>query len=157
MLGKPLGILLGITLAVRLKLGDLASGLTKLQLAGGAALSGIGFTISLLIIERSLPDPLLADAARVGTFAAALLAALAGIAVLRLAARHMSKEAARPVLLQPPVDAARDHIRGPANAPLTLVGFGDFASPLQGWGAINDLRERFGDRLRFVFRHVPLP
>lgn len=155
--GKPVGILLGSALAVRLRLGELAPGLTKLHLRGGAVLSGIGFTISLLIVELAVPDPVLADEARVGILAASVLAALAGFTVLRLAARRTPESEALPVLLEPPVDAARDHIRGPAQAPLTVVGFGDFEAPFQGWGAVADLRERFGDQLRYVFRHIPLP
>ncbi len=156
-LGKPAGILLGCALAVGLKLGDLAPGVTRLQLAGGALLCGIGFTISLLIVGLSIPDPALADQARVGILGASLLAAAAGFALLRLAAHRMPKTEARSTLLRPPVDAARDHIRGPADAPLTLVGFGDFAAPFQGWGMLSDLRERFGDRLRYAYRHVPRP
>lgn len=156
-LGKPIGILLGIVLAVRLKLGDLAPGLTRLHLAGGALLCGIGFTISLLIVGLSITDPALADQARVGILAASLLSAVVGFALLRLAARRQPEVQAHLLPLQPQVDAVRDHIRGPADAPLTLVGFGDFAAPFQGWGAIAELRERFGDRLRYVYRHVPRP
>lgn len=155
--GKPVGILIGVALALRLGVGQLAPGLTRAHLAGGALLAGIGFTISLLIVELAVPDPVLADEARVGILAASLLAASAGYVVLRLAARRMPVPEARPALLDPPVDAARDHIRGPADAPLTLVGFGDFEADFQGWGAIGALRERFGDQLRYVFRHVPLP
>ncbi|MFN8534201.1 MAG: Na+/H+ antiporter NhaA [Dehalococcoidia bacterium] len=156
-LGKPAGILLGCALAVGLKLGDLAPGLTRLHLVGGALLCGIGFTISLLIVGLSIPDPALSDLARVGILVASLLSAVAGFALLRLAARRVPQAQADSALLQPPVDAARDHIRGPADAPLTLVGFGDFAAPFQGWGMLTDLRERFGDRLRYVYRHVPSP
>jgi NhaA family Na+:H+ antiporter len=156
-LGKPVGILLGCALAVGLKLGDLPPGLTKLHLTGGAVLTGIGFTISLLVVGLSIPDPALADQARVGILVASLLAAVAGFALLRLAARRVPKAEARSMLLQPPVDAARDHIRGPVEAPLTLVGFGDFAAPFRGWGAVAELRERFGDRLRYVYRSVPRP
>lgn len=156
-LGKPLGILLGCALALALKLGDLPPGLTRLHLTGGALLTGIGFTISLLVVGLSIPDPALADQARVGILAASLLSALVGFMLLRLAARRVPETEARSLLLQPPVDPARDHIRGPVEAPLTLVGFGDFAAPFQGWGAVAELRERFGDRLRYVYRHVPRP
>ncbi|MCC7183055.1 MAG: Na+/H+ antiporter NhaA [Rhodocyclaceae bacterium] len=156
-LGKPVGILLGCAMAVGLKLGQLAPGLTRLHLAGGSVLCGIGFTISLLIVGHSIHDAALADQARVGILAASLLAAVAGFALLRLTAHRMPKAKARTTQLQPPVDAARDHIRGPADAPLTLVGFGDFAAPFQGWGMLSELRERFGDRLRYVYRHVPRP
>ena len=61
--------------------------------------------------------------------------------------------------LSPPVDPARDHIRGDADAPVTLVEYGDFQCPYCGeaYPVVNDLLERFGDRLAFVFRHMPLP
>lgn len=155
-LGKPLGILLGSELAVGLKLGVLPPGLTKLQLAGGAALTGIGFTISLLIVDLSVSNQELADQARVGILAASFVSALMGFALLKLAAWRAPKQEVHS-LLQPPVDPVRDHIRGRADAPLTLVGFGDFEAPFQGWGTVAALRERFGDRLRYVFRNIPRP
>lgn len=60
--------------------------------------------------------------------------------------------------LSPPVDPARDHIRGPTGAPATLVEYGDFQCPYCGdaYPVVHELRERFGDQLRFVFRHMPL-
>ncbi|MBP9502930.1 MAG: Na+/H+ antiporter NhaA [Candidatus Promineofilum sp.] len=154
-IGKPLGILLGCALAVGLKLGDLPPGLTKSHIVGGAVLTGIGFTISMLIVDLSVSDQELANQARVGILAASLLAALAGFAVLWLAERRSPKPKTHSLPLQPAVDVARDHIRGPVDAPLTLVGFGDFDAPFRGWGILPDLRERFGDRLRYVYRHFP--
>jgi Na+:H+ antiporter, NhaA family len=61
--------------------------------------------------------------------------------------------------LVPPVDPARDHVRGAPDAPVTLVEYGDFQCPYCGdaYPVVRDLLERFGDRLRFVFRHMPLP
>jgi hypothetical protein len=51
-----------------------------------------------------------------------------------------------------------DHIQGPANAPVTLVEYGDFECP--GCGAAHPIVKlvlrHFGRRLRFVFRHFPL-
>ncbi|HEY1979588.1 MAG TPA: thioredoxin domain-containing protein [Xanthobacteraceae bacterium] len=51
-----------------------------------------------------------------------------------------------------------DHIKGPMNAPATLVEYGDYECP--GCGAahpiVNRVLEHFGSRLRFVFRHFPL-
>jgi Na+:H+ antiporter, NhaA family len=60
--------------------------------------------------------------------------------------------------LSPPVGAARDHLRGAAHAPVTLVEYGDFQCPYCGeaYPVVKQLLERFGDRLRFVFRHMPL-
>ena len=155
-LGKLVGILLGTGLAVRLRLGVLAPSLTGWHLAGGAALSGIGFTISLFIVDLAFTNERLADQARVGVLAASVLATLLGSALLRLAARRSPKTAA--ALLDAPVDPARDHLRGPVGAPLTLVEYGDFECPFcgQATGAVNELREQFGDRLLYVFRHTPL-
>ncbi|MGY1823957.1 Na+/H+ antiporter NhaA [Geodermatophilus sp. SYSU D00079] len=157
--GKLLGILLGTLLAVRGGFGELAPGLTGWQLAGGAALSGIGFTISLFIVDLALDDERLADQARVGVLTASLLAALLGWGLFRLADRRRPPgTGGRPVLLDLPVDPRRDHVRGRVDAPLTLVEYGDFECPFCGraTGAVEELRERFGDQLRYVFRHVPL-
>jgi protein-disulfide isomerase len=61
--------------------------------------------------------------------------------------------------LSPPVDPQRDHVRGRADAPVTLVEYGDFQCPYCGeaYPVVQALQERFGDQLRFVFRHMPLP
>jgi protein-disulfide isomerase len=60
--------------------------------------------------------------------------------------------------LDPPVDPERDHIRGNADAPLTLLEYGDYQCPYSGRAepVVEELRSRFGDELRFVFRHLPL-
>ena len=54
--GKFVGITGATAIAVRLRAGGLAPGLTMPQVAGGAALSGIGFTISLFIVDLALAD-----------------------------------------------------------------------------------------------------
>jgi Na+:H+ antiporter, NhaA family len=60
--------------------------------------------------------------------------------------------------LTPPVDPARDHVRGHADAPVTLVEYADFQCPYcaDAYPLVKELLERFGDQLRFVFRHMPL-
>src|SRR5918994_3947050 len=60
--------------------------------------------------------------------------------------------------LDPPIDPARDHVRGPADARVTLVEYGDFQCPYCGdaYPVVQELVERYGDNLRFVFRHMPL-
>jgi diadenylate cyclase len=61
------------------------------------------------------------------------------------------------VRLDPPVGEG-DHTLGPATAAVTLVEYGDYECPYCGrmHPVVKELRERLGDRLRFVFRHFPL-
>jgi len=60
--------------------------------------------------------------------------------------------------LYPPVDETRDHILGASTAPITLVEYGSYACPhcRVANETIASLRDRFGDRMRYVFRHRPL-
>ncbi len=57
-----------------------------------------------------------------------------------------------------PVDAGRDRIRGPQDAPLTLVEYGDFECPYCGraYTELKEVEEQMGPHLRFVFRHFPI-
>jgi Na+:H+ antiporter, NhaA family len=49
-------------------------------------------------------------------------------------------------------------VRGDPGAPVTVVEYGDFQCPLCGdaYPVVHQLLARFGDQLRFVFRHMPL-
>jgi protein-disulfide isomerase len=60
--------------------------------------------------------------------------------------------------LTPPVDLDRDHVRGPAEAAVTLVEYGDYQCPYCGQAevVIRQLLDSFGDELRYVWRHLPL-
>jgi protein-disulfide isomerase len=53
---------------------------------------------------------------------------------------------------------AGDHARGPADAPLTLVEYGDFQCPycVEAHAAVGEIERRYAGRLRFVFRQFPL-
>ncbi len=61
--------------------------------------------------------------------------------------------------LDRPVDEREDHVLGPSNAPITLVEYGSYDCP--HCRAANDrmmaVRTELGDRLRYVFRHRPIP
>jgi protein-disulfide isomerase len=52
----------------------------------------------------------------------------------------------------------RDHISGPASAPVTLVEYGDYECPYCGLAnpIVDGIRRELGDGLRFVFRNFPL-
>jgi NhaA family Na+:H+ antiporter len=86
LVGKPVGITLCTYLAVRLGLTDLPSGVGWPHVAGVGLLGGIGFTMSLFITGLAFEGGELAEAAKVGIFAASLTAGLAGWALLRFAA-----------------------------------------------------------------------
>jgi Na+/H+ antiporter NhaA len=158
--GKFVGIALGSWAAVRTGLGRLPQGVGPGQIAGGAALSGIGFTVSLLIAELSFGGSELRSEATVGVLLAAVLATGVGAVVFRLAAvLHGERTAELPRTLAVPVDPARDHVIGPADAPLTVVEYLDFECPFcaKVTGVAGELKSRFGDDLRYVVRHLPLP
>ncbi len=61
-------------------------------------------------------------------------------------------------VLTTPVSEGRDHIQGPADAPVTLVEYGDYQCPYCGAAhpIVQEVQVRMGDRLRFVFRNFPI-
>lgn len=157
--GKLLGVGATALAAVRLGAGRLPQGVGSGHVLGGAALSGIGFTVSLLIAGLAFDDPTLRDQATVGVLIAAVISTVLGGLVFRAAAVFRGQtDADLPRVLDRPVDAT-DHIRGRVDAPLTLVEYGDFECPFcaRATGVTGELRDRFGADLRYVFRHLPLP
>jgi Na+/H+ antiporter NhaA len=158
-LGKLVGVGGVANLGARLGVGRLPQGVGTGHILGGAALSGIGFTVSLLIAGLAFDDPVLRDQATVGVLLAGMIATLVGWAVFRAAARWRGEDDADlPRVLDRDVEVGVDHIRGPVDAPLTLVEYGDFECPFcaRATGVAHELRARFGPELRYVFRHLPL-
>jgi protein-disulfide isomerase len=158
--GKTIGVGLVSLGAVRLGIGELPQGVGQGQILGGGALSGIGFTVSLLIVGLAFDSPVLRSQATVGVLLAGVLSGLLGWALFKAAAVFLGERTAtRPMILARPVDVTRDHIFGPVDAPLTLVEYGDFECPFCGrvTGVVSEVRERLGDEVRYVFRNLPLP
>lgn len=81
-IGKLLGIVGGAWLAVRFGLADKPDDYDWRQLAGAAALAGIGFTMSLYISGKAFSDPDDFAAAKIAVFIASTLAAVVGTAIL---------------------------------------------------------------------------
>jgi len=80
--GKLLGILGGAALAVRIGLAEKPDDYSWRQLAGAAALAGIGFTMSLYIAAKAFPGADEFAAAKIAVFAASTAAAVVGTVLL---------------------------------------------------------------------------
>jgi Na+/H+ antiporter NhaA len=163
--GKPLGILAASYLASRPRLHGVRPTLSFPSLAGGGAVAGIGFTVSLLISSLAFSGERLQEA-KLGVLASAILAPLAAWIVFRLVRRLPKQVRARQIVgtaddildLADDVDPARDHIRGCDDALVTLVEYGDFECSYCGQAEqiVRELLSSFDDELRYVWRHLPL-
>ena len=164
-LGKPIGITMGSWLATRRAFGAAPLAVGWPSLVATSSVAGIGFTVSLLIAELSYTGESLAMA-KLGILGASVIAAVVGSVLLRSLKwlhsdwiRRAESRAARPIVdLDDAVDPERDHVRGAADAMLTLIEYGDYECPHCQAAApvIEELLERFDGELRFVFRHLPL-
>ena len=162
--GKPIGIVGTAWLVSRLTRGRLRIPVGWAALAGTGAIAGIGFTVSLLIASLAFHGAELQEA-KLGILSADMLASLLAWMVFGLTARLSPARRTRALLgtaetlidLAVPVDPDRDHIRGPADAKVTLVEYGDFECPYCGQAepVVRALLANFGD-LRYVWRHLPL-
>ncbi|RYV51275.1 Na+/H+ antiporter NhaA [Pengzhenrongella frigida] len=163
-LGKPLGILAGSWLVARASRGRLRPPVGWAAVAGGGTIAGIGFTVSLLIATLAFSGNDLEEA-KLGILTAALGAAGITWALFRITAALPVARRARALLgtaeqivdLADPVHPDLDHVRGPSQAPVTLVEYGDFECPYCGQAepVVRELLADFGD-IRYVWRHLPL-
>jgi Na+/H+ antiporter NhaA len=163
--GKPVGILGASWLATRRRLHGVRPTLSWPTLAGGGAVAGIGFTVSLLISSLAFHGEHLAEA-KLGVLGAAIAAPLVAWGVFAVGRRLPTSVRARQLAgtaddildLSDDVDPARDHVRGAHEALVTLVEYGDFECPYCGRAepVVRELLASFDDDLRYVWRHLPL-
>jgi Na+/H+ antiporter NhaA len=163
-LGKPIGVVGASWLATKANRGRLRPPVGWASVAAAGALAGIGFTVSILIADLAFHGAEL-DEAKVGVLTAALLAAtltwLFAFATSRLPRRlRIRMLLGTPDLivdLAEPVDPERDHIRGPADAPVTMLEYGDFECPFCGQAEpiVRELLLEHGE-VTYAWRHLPL-
>jgi Na+/H+ antiporter NhaA len=163
--GKLLGISGSTWLASRRWLGGLPLTVPFPQVVGASLLAGIGFTVSLFIADLSLSGIRLEDA-KIGILSASILASLLGWIAFQVIGRLPQRVVARsaaataPLIneLSEPVDPERDHVRGPDEALVTLVEYGDYECPYCGRAEpiVRELVAAFRQDLRYVYRHLPL-
>jgi Na+/H+ antiporter NhaA len=164
LLGKPIGIIGSSWLVTKLTRGRIRPPVGWAAVTGGGTIAGIGFTVSLLIATLAFNGQAL-EQAKFGILSAALLSAGLTWVVFRVTAKLPTLLRIRVLLgtaeeiidLAAPVDPDRDHIRGPQEALVTLVEYGDFECPFCGQAepVVRELLADYGD-LRYVWRHLPL-
>ncbi len=162
--GKPIGTVGAAWLLARASRGRISPPVGWAAVTGAGAMAGIGFIVSLLIASLAFRGVQLAEA-KVGILSAAVTASVLSWLVFRATALLPKRLRVRALLgtgqtiidLAVPVDPARDHIRGPERAPVTLVEYGDFECPYCGVAeaSVRELLADYGD-LRYVWRHLPL-
>jgi protein-disulfide isomerase len=163
--GKPIGVFSGSWIASRPALHGPRSPISGPVLVAAGACAGIGFTVSLLVSALAFKGRTL-DEARLGTLCTVVVAPALAWVVTRLIqrlpetvrARQVGRTAEDILDLAMDVDPEYDHIRGPDDAPVTLVEYGDFECPYcgQAEGSIRELLASHGDDVRYVWRHLPL-
>jgi protein-disulfide isomerase len=162
-LGKPIAVVGVSWLLTMLSRGKIRPGVGWAAVLGSGTIAGIGFTVSLLIAALAFKGPELAEA-KIGVLAAAVLASVLTWVVFRVTALLPTERKARALLgdadqlvdLIPAVDPERDHIRGPADASVTVVEYGDFQCPFCGQ-AEPVVRDLLTDAdIRYVWRNLPL-
>jgi Na+/H+ antiporter NhaA len=163
-LGKPIGVVGASWLATKVSRGRLRPPVGWASVAAAGTLAGIGFTVSILIADLAFHGAEL-DEAKVGVLTAALLAAtltwLFAFATSRLPRRlRIRMLLGTPDLivdLAEPVDPERDHIRGPVDAPVTVLEYGDFECPFCGQAEpiVRELLREHGE-VAYAWRHLPL-
>ena len=163
-LGKPVGIVGATWLVTRVTHGRIRPPVGWAAVAGAGTIAGIGFTVSLLISTLAFDGADLEDA-KIGTLSAAIASSILTWIVFRATQLLPQRSRTRALLgtatlivdLAAPVDPDRDHIRGPREAPVTLVEYGDFECPYCGQAepVIRELLAGHAE-LRYVWRHLPL-
>ncbi len=166
LVGKPVGITAASWLASRPAVHGPRSPLSPPLLAAAGAFAGIGFTVSLLISSLAFSG-LHLEEAKLGALGTVVLAPTLAWTVLQIVKRLPENVRARQIAgtaedildLSQEVDPERDHIRGPEDAPVTLVEYGDFECPYCGQAeqAIRELlASDYGEDVRYVWRQLPL-
>ena len=162
--GKPIAISATSWVVTRITRGRLRPPVGWASVLGSGTAAGIGFTVSLLISSLAFHGVDLRYA-KAGVLAAAVGSSLLTFGVFRGVELMAPRRRAIALLgtseaildLTDPVDLERDHLRGPLEAPITLVEYGDLECPYcnQAEPVVRELLRDFGD-MRYVWRHLPL-
>jgi Na+/H+ antiporter NhaA len=163
--GKPVAVVATSLAVTRLSHGRVRPPVGWAAVLGSGTISGIGFTVALLIATLAFHGAQLEEA-KLGALSAAVVATVLTWVTFRLTRLLPAGARAKALLgdmtliqdLIPAVDSERDHTRGPDDGPVTLIEFGDFECPHCGEAESAVRQLLAGDtELRYVWRHLPLP
>ncbi|MFG3083773.1 Na+/H+ antiporter NhaA [Streptomyces parvulus] len=163
-LGKIVGVLGSMAGARLLSVGRLRPNVGWGSVTAAGSIAGAAFTVSLLIAALAFEGEEL-NQARIGILATLLgsfavswgVSAVIGLLPAARRARALLGTSEPLTDLGVSVDERHDHVRGPADAAVTLVEYGDFECPYCGRaeGVVRDLLGSETD-VRYVWRHLPL-
>lgn len=88
LIGKPLGILGFVWLALKLKLTELPKGMTFYQILSVGFLAGIGFTMSIFIAHLAFADEAMIAAAKIAVLLTSFVAAIIGVLLILKSTRQ---------------------------------------------------------------------
>jgi len=164
-LGKPVGTVATARLIAKVSHGRIQPPIGWAAVTGAGTIAGVGFIVSLLIAALAFHGTLLSEA-KIGVLSAAVASSALTWIIFRITALLPKRRRLRALLgtaetitdLVVPVSAKKDHVRGPADAPVTLVEYADFECPYCGQAErfVRELLADYGDDLRYVWRHLPL-
>jgi Na+/H+ antiporter NhaA len=164
-IGKPVAVVGSTTVLRMVSRGRLRAPVGWASVTGIGTIAGVGFTVSLLIAGLAFHGADLA-AAKIGVLTAVVASSVVTWAFFRVVAllpparraRALLGESMRIVDLADEVVEGDDHIRGPHDAAVTVVEYGDFECPYCGLAepSVLALTAESDLGIRFVWRHLPL-
>ncbi|MDO5285791.1 MAG: Na+/H+ antiporter NhaA [Actinomycetia bacterium] len=153
--GKFLGVTLGSALVLRWVPASRLPGVDVPRIMGIAALSGIGFTISLLVAGLALENEAARDQARIGVLCASLGALVLAALIFRIADRVSPLPPSPGQTLRREVNE-HDLATGDPHAPHTLINYADMTYENR-WRLMEALKGiahlRDAGHVRLVLRH----
>jgi Na+/H+ antiporter NhaA len=164
LVGKPVGVVLTSVAVAVIGRAKVTVPVGWASVVGSGTVAGTAFTVSLLIANLAFTGERL-EQARV-----AVLLTIAGSAVTTFIvfaatrtlepirrARLLTGDAEMLLDLTTPVDPMRDHVRGPDDALVTIVEYGDFECPSCGRAEKSLSAGPLAGDVRLVWRHLPIP
>jgi Na+/H+ antiporter NhaA len=164
LVGKPVGVVLTSVVVAVIGRARVTVPVGWASVMGSGTVAGAAFTVSLLIANLAFTGERL-EQARVAVLLSIVGSTVTTFVVFAAArlldptrrARALAGDAAMLLDLSTPVDPGRDHVRGPADALVTIVEYGDFECPSCGRAEKSLGAGPLGGDVRLVWRHLPIP